>query len=263
MQNSITSNNSRSFIIWSTQFILICVICKNLLLFSFIIANSEQYIWWYACTAQASIISSSPTTTRSPTTLWRLPLTWGRLSLMSLPGARSSHLTLSSSKWSKFSMTLHTYSIESKASSACYDLHLTADKQECNSTECRIPLSFMSQEHLVLEVSRIDLLGNSSSIFCALQVPQQENAECEYEAEGVTNYYQCNTVVSIEFHPLSSSYSSLGDSRVNLWTPRISLHDLSAASSLLHPAICLHIASHHWHLHCAGDEIFGKTQNQP
>ena len=67
----------------------------------------------------------------------------------------------------------------------------------------------MSQEHLVLEVSRIDLLGkvvNSFSIFCALQVPQQENAECEYEAEGVTNYYQCNTVVSFEFHPLSSSY---------------------------------------------------------
>ena len=64
----------------------------------------------------------------------------------------------------------------------------------------------MSQEHLVLEVSRIDLLGNSSSKIFALQVPQQENAECEYEAEGVTNYYQCNTVVSIGFHPPSSSY---------------------------------------------------------
>jgi len=52
--------------------------------------------------------------------------------------------------------------------------------QECNSTECRIPLSFMSEEHLVLEV------------------PQQDNVECEYEAEGVTNYYQCNTVVTAE-----------------------------------------------------------------
>jgi len=57
---------------------------------------------------------------------------------------------------------------------------VTSRSQECNSTECRIPLSFMSQEHLVLEV------------------PQQENAKCEYEAEGVTNYYQCNTVVSAE-----------------------------------------------------------------
>jgi len=57
---------------------------------------------------------------------------------------------------------------------------VTSRSQECNSTECRIPLSFMSQEHLVLEV------------------PQQENAECEYEAEGVTNYYQCNTVVTAE-----------------------------------------------------------------
>ena len=28
-------------------------------------------------------------------------------------------------------------------------------------------------------------------------MPQQDNVECEYEAEGVTNYYQCNTVVSI------------------------------------------------------------------
>ena len=142
---------------------------------------------------------------------------------------------------------------ESKASSACYDLHLTADKQECNSTECRIPLSFMSQEHLVLEVKRIELLAEgvnpssksiyATSVFCALQVPQQEKAECEYEAEGVTNYYQCNTVVRIEFHPLSSSYSSLGDSRVNLWTPRLRLHDISSASSLFHPAICLHIVA--------------------
>lgn len=68
----------------------------------------------------------------------------------------------------------------------------------------------MSQEHLVLEVNRIELLAegvnpssksiNATSVFCALQVPQQENAECEYEAEGVTNYYQCNTVVSIELY---------------------------------------------------------------
>jgi len=57
---------------------------------------------------------------------------------------------------------------------------VTSRSQECNSTECRIPLSFMSQEHLVLEV------------------PQQENAECEYEAEGVTNYFQCHTVVTAE-----------------------------------------------------------------
>ena len=66
---------------------------------------------------------------------------------------------------------------ESKASSACYDLHLTVDKQECNSTECRIPLSFMSQEHLVLEVNRIELLArgvnpssksiNATSVFRA------------------------------------------------------------------------------------------------
>jgi len=57
---------------------------------------------------------------------------------------------------------------------------VTSRSQECNSTECRIPLSFMSEEHLVLEV------------------PQHENAECEYEAEGVTNYFQCNTVVTAE-----------------------------------------------------------------
>ena len=31
----------------------------------------------------------------------------------------------------------------------------------------------------------------------SIKVPQQDNVECEYEAEGVTNYYQCNTVVSI------------------------------------------------------------------
>ena len=33
-------------------------------------------------------------------------------------------------------------------------------------------------------------------MFFPLQVPQHENAECEYEAEGVTNYFQCNTVVT-------------------------------------------------------------------
>ena len=37
-------------------------------------------------------------------------------------------------------------------------------------------------------------------------MPQQDNVECEYEAEGVTNYYQCNTVVSIiANHQISNS----------------------------------------------------------
>merc|ERR1711928_289357 len=54
---------------------------------------------------------------------------------------------------------------------------VTSRSQECNSTECRIPLSFMSQEHLVLEVNRIELLAegvnpssksiNATSVFCA------------------------------------------------------------------------------------------------
>ena len=80
----------------SYQLISYCLQKLTIYLVFVLFSNSEQYIWWYACTAQASIISSSPTTTRSPTTLWRLPLTWGRLSLMSHPGARSSHSTLSS-----------------------------------------------------------------------------------------------------------------------------------------------------------------------
>ena len=50
----------------------------------------------------------------------------------------------------------------------------------------------MSEEHLVLEVKKNDDL----KMFFPLQVPQHENAECEYEAEGVTNYFQCNTVVT-------------------------------------------------------------------
>jgi len=52
--------------------------------------------------------------------------------------------------------------------------------EECNSTSCSLPLSFMSEQHVVLEV------------------PRQESETCEYEAEGVTNYYQCNTVVRAE-----------------------------------------------------------------
>jgi len=52
--------------------------------------------------------------------------------------------------------------------------------EECNSTECNIPLSFMSNEHVVLEV------------------PRQDSEMCEYEHEGVTNYHQCNNVVTAE-----------------------------------------------------------------
>ena len=41
--------------------------------------------------------------------------------------------------------------------------------------------------------------------FFALQVPQHENAECEYEAEGVTNYFQCNTVVNTGLYVTKSN----------------------------------------------------------
>ena len=93
--------------------------------------------------------------------------------------------------------------------------------QECNSTECRIPLSFMSQEHLVLEVTKF-----AEDDYCSIffQVPQQENAECEYEAEGVTNYYQCNTVVTTEFSEEKKHHFHLKVTAESICEPRGSVY---------------------------------------
>ena len=46
------------------------------------------------------------------------------------------------------------------------------DWQECNSTECRIPLSFMSEEHLVLEVKKI--FDDLKMFFCFSGSPTRE-----------------------------------------------------------------------------------------
>ena len=45
-----------------------------------------------------------------------------------------------------------------------HDSDHNLDWQECNSTECRIPLSFMSEEHLVLEVKKI--FEDLKMLFC-------------------------------------------------------------------------------------------------
>jgi len=49
-----------------------------------------------------------------------------------------------------------------------------------NSTDCALNLSFSSKQHVVIEV------------------PQSESVTCDYEAEGITNYHQCNTIIHAE-----------------------------------------------------------------
>lgn len=49
-----------------------------------------------------------------------------------------------------------------------------------NSTLCDLPLTFNSEEHVVLEV------------------PQSTSSTCEYETEGLTSYHECNNVVRAE-----------------------------------------------------------------
>merc|ERR1712123_289889 len=69
---------------------------------------------------------------------------------------------------------------------ANFDMHKTVfdvsnSEEECsNTTDCSLPLTFFSQQHVVLEV------------------PQQGSETCEYETEGFTNYQQCNTIVRAE-----------------------------------------------------------------
>ena len=80
----------------------------------------------------------------------------------------------------------------------------------------------MSQEHLVLEVKNS---GKTIAVFSGFfQVPQQENAECEYEAEGVTNYYQCNTVVTTEFSEEKKHHFHLKVTAESICEPRGSVY---------------------------------------
>ena len=53
-----------------------------------------------------------------------------------------------------------------------HDSDHNLDWQECNSTECRIPLSFMSEEHLVLEVKKIS--DDFKMFFCFTGSPTRE-----------------------------------------------------------------------------------------
>ena len=88
------------------------------------------------------------------------------------------------------------------------------------------------------------------------QVPQQENAECEYEAEGVTNYYQCNTVVRSEFSEKKSIIFIWRWQRsqyVNLEDPSTWLFFCSFHFS----SYCLHTYS----CYCTASVLFWQTQN--
>ena len=62
-----------------------------------------------------------------------------------------------------------------------------------NSTDCSLHLSFFSPQHVVIEVTWVGK-GDLSEYF--VQVPQSDRVSCDYEAEGYTNYHQCNTIVS-------------------------------------------------------------------
>jgi len=54
-------------------------------------------------------------------------------------------------------------------------------EEKCrNSTSCSLPLSFMSTQHVVVEV------------------PASDSDSCEYEAEGFTNYHNCHAVLRAE-----------------------------------------------------------------
>ena len=64
-----------------------------------------------------------------------------------------------------------------------------------NSSTCSLPLSFMSTQHVVVEVSLI-LTVLYILITIMLQVPPSASETCEYDAQGFTNYHNCHTVVS-------------------------------------------------------------------
>jgi len=76
--------------------------------------------------------------------------------------------------------------ITSNFVAASFEMHKTifdvreAEDMCVNSTDCSLHLSFLSHQHVVIEV------------------PQRENVGCDYEAEGMTNYYQCNTIIHAE-----------------------------------------------------------------
>lgn len=60
-----------------------------------------------------------------------------------------------------------------------FDVDISEEK--ClNSSTCSLPLSFLSSQHVVVEV------------------PGSESDTCEYEAEGITNYHNCHTVLKAE-----------------------------------------------------------------
>jgi len=54
-------------------------------------------------------------------------------------------------------------------------------EEKCmNSSTCSLPLSFMSTQHVVVEV------------------PPSASETCEYDAQGFTNYHNCHTVLRAE-----------------------------------------------------------------
>jgi len=76
--------------------------------------------------------------------------------------------------------------ITSNFVAANFDMHKTvfdvsdSEEQCSNTTDCSLPLTFLSHQHVVLEV------------------PQSGSGTCEYQTEGFTNYQQCNTIVRAE-----------------------------------------------------------------
>jgi len=76
--------------------------------------------------------------------------------------------------------------ITSNFVAANFDMHktvfdVTDREEECfNTTDCSLPLSFLSHQHVVIEV------------------PQQGSETCEYDTEGFTSYQQCNSIVTAE-----------------------------------------------------------------
>jgi len=76
--------------------------------------------------------------------------------------------------------------ITSNFVAANFDMHKTVfdvqnSQEDCsNTTDCSLPLTFFSMQHVVIEV------------------PQQDSETCEYQTEGYTNYHQCNTIVTAE-----------------------------------------------------------------
>jgi len=76
--------------------------------------------------------------------------------------------------------------ITSNFIAAHFDLQKTVfdvreHEESCvNTTDCSLHLAFYSHQHVVLEV------------------PQNEAGSCDYEAEGLTSYQQCNTIITAE-----------------------------------------------------------------